>query len=365
MYIVSLISRTWPSCSNIGSLITTRFFAQQVRCFAVPGGKTVFKVRNFNHSLIARTNYAEIFLLMSICITINAFHLEYETAKRHYAHIDCPGHADYIKNMITGAAQMEGAILVLFMHAKILIFLRGACVKHYHSVQEYYLSERCIEVDSQDNVIGSVSKGEAHRSPCKLKFNYHDIKYLFYFQAEEQDWGEYELDYGIVTRGLLMDHISKNQSEVSAVKAVQQQELAEWIETGGNSIESPFSCFMHYFNSEPGSFSPWFLLFFRMQLLSQWWQHLEYIENYVDMHIMHSIYSRANSLFAFTLWVLAAVTFVCFLTTAFLDYSTKVNITVNNPRVYNVLPNAGYLLLTEAKGRTAIKFPATYTTSKH
>ena len=39
--------------------------------------------------------------------------MEYETAKRHYAHIDCPGHADYIKNMITGAAQMEGAILVV------------------------------------------------------------------------------------------------------------------------------------------------------------------------------------------------------------------------------------------------------------
>lgn len=46
-------------------------------------------------------------------ITINAFHLEYETEKRHYAHIDCPGHADYIKNMITGTAQMEGAILVV------------------------------------------------------------------------------------------------------------------------------------------------------------------------------------------------------------------------------------------------------------
>src|SRR5213594_927971 len=40
-------------------------------------------------------------------------HVEYETAKRHYAHIDCPGHADYIKNMITGAAQMDGAILVV------------------------------------------------------------------------------------------------------------------------------------------------------------------------------------------------------------------------------------------------------------
>src|SRR3989339_443836 len=45
-------------------------------------------------------------------ITINTAHVEYETANRHYAHVDCPGHADYIKNMITGAAQMDGAILV-------------------------------------------------------------------------------------------------------------------------------------------------------------------------------------------------------------------------------------------------------------
>ncbi len=46
-------------------------------------------------------------------ITINTAHVEYETTKRHYAHVDCPGHADYIKNMITGAAQMDGAILVV------------------------------------------------------------------------------------------------------------------------------------------------------------------------------------------------------------------------------------------------------------
>src|SRR5437588_1738479 len=45
-------------------------------------------------------------------ITINTSHVEYETENRHYAHVDCPGHADYIKNMITGAAQMDGAILV-------------------------------------------------------------------------------------------------------------------------------------------------------------------------------------------------------------------------------------------------------------
>ena len=46
-------------------------------------------------------------------ITINTAHVEYQTEARHYAHVDCPGHADYVKNMITGAAQMDGAILVV------------------------------------------------------------------------------------------------------------------------------------------------------------------------------------------------------------------------------------------------------------
>src|SRR5687768_17977287 len=46
-------------------------------------------------------------------ITINTSHVEYESVARHYAHVDCPGHADYVKNMITGAAQMDGAILVV------------------------------------------------------------------------------------------------------------------------------------------------------------------------------------------------------------------------------------------------------------
>ena len=46
-------------------------------------------------------------------ITISTAHVEYETVSRHYAHVDCPGHADYVKNMITGAAQMDGAILVV------------------------------------------------------------------------------------------------------------------------------------------------------------------------------------------------------------------------------------------------------------
>jgi elongation factor Tu len=53
-------------------------------------------------------------------ITINTAHVEYETSKRHYAHVDCPGHADYIKNMITGAAQMDGAILVVSAYDSVM-----------------------------------------------------------------------------------------------------------------------------------------------------------------------------------------------------------------------------------------------------
>jgi len=52
-------------------------------------------------------------ITMTLAVTIATAHVEYQTAKRHYAHVDCPGHADYIKNMITGAAQMDGAILVV------------------------------------------------------------------------------------------------------------------------------------------------------------------------------------------------------------------------------------------------------------
>src|SRR5213079_1586546 len=68
-------------------------------------------------------------------ITIAIAHLEYETDKRHYAHVDCPGHADYIKNMITGAAQMDGAILVV-----------SAPDGPMHQTREHVLLARQVEV---------------------------------------------------------------------------------------------------------------------------------------------------------------------------------------------------------------------------
>ena len=67
-------------------------------------------------------------------ITINTSHIEYETENRHYGHIDCPGHADYVKNMITGAAQMDGGILVvgkLFLF--VYVFL--VCQQIFHVLQ--------------------------------------------------------------------------------------------------------------------------------------------------------------------------------------------------------------------------------------
>jgi elongation factor Tu len=99
--------RTKPHC-NIGTIghvdhgKTTLTAAITITLAKLSGGKAM--------------NYADIDAApeeKARGITINTAHVEYETANRHYAHVDCPGHADYVKNMITGAAQMDGAILVV------------------------------------------------------------------------------------------------------------------------------------------------------------------------------------------------------------------------------------------------------------
>jgi len=95
-------------------------------------------------------------------ITINTSHVEYSTANRHYAHVDCPGHADYVKNMVTGAAQMDGAILVCAAtdgpmpqtREHILLanqFQHFRIIHHIHFIQEYNDS-RNVYLTSQKNV---------------------------------------------------------------------------------------------------------------------------------------------------------------------------------------------------------------------
>ena len=78
-------------------------------------------------------------------ITIATAHVEYQTTKRHYAHVDCPGHADYVKNMITGAAQMDGAILVV-----------SAADGPMPQTREHILLARQVEVVTPEDYTGSV-----------------------------------------------------------------------------------------------------------------------------------------------------------------------------------------------------------------
>ncbi len=99
--------RTKPHC-NIGTIGhvdhgKTSLTAAITKVLAETGGATFTSYDNIDKAPEERERG----------ITISTSHVEYETAKRHYAHVDCPGHADYVKNMITGAAQMDGAILVV------------------------------------------------------------------------------------------------------------------------------------------------------------------------------------------------------------------------------------------------------------
>ena len=99
--------RTKPHC-NIGTIGhvdhgKTSLTAAITKVLAETGGATFVDYANIDKAPEERERG----------ITISTAHVEYETEKRHYAHVDCPGHADYVKNMITGAAQMDGAILVV------------------------------------------------------------------------------------------------------------------------------------------------------------------------------------------------------------------------------------------------------------
>src|SRR5678816_24604 len=99
--------RTKPHC-NIGTIGhvdhgKTSLTAAITKILAETGGATYTSYANIDKAPEERERG----------ITISTAHVEYETAERHYAHVDCPGHADYVKNMITGAAQMDGAILVV------------------------------------------------------------------------------------------------------------------------------------------------------------------------------------------------------------------------------------------------------------
>src|SRR6186997_1650090 len=97
-------------------------------------------------------------------ITINTAHVEYETENRHYAHVDCPGHADYIKNMITGAAQMDGAILVV-----------SAADGPMPQTREHILLARQVEVPS---IVVALNKADMVDDPELLELVELEVREL-------------------------------------------------------------------------------------------------------------------------------------------------------------------------------------------
>src|SRR6202795_2373279 len=97
-------------------------------------------------------------------ITINTSHVEYETEARHYAHVDCPGHADYIKNMITGAAQMDGAILVV-----------SAADGPMPQTREHILLARQVEVPS---IVVALNKADMVDDPELLELVELEVREL-------------------------------------------------------------------------------------------------------------------------------------------------------------------------------------------
>jgi len=105
--VINKFIRTKPHC-NIGTIGhvdhgKTTLTAAITKCLAGIGETTFRNYHDIDNHVEERIRG----------ITINAAHVEYETEKRHYSHIDCPGHQQYVKNMLTGAVQMEGAILVV------------------------------------------------------------------------------------------------------------------------------------------------------------------------------------------------------------------------------------------------------------
>ena len=95
--VISVLSVTLTTVKQLLQLLSQKLFLQRV------AGNAAVDFENIDKAPEERERG----------ITISTAHVEYETEKRHYAHVDCPGHADYVKNMITGAAQMDGAILVV------------------------------------------------------------------------------------------------------------------------------------------------------------------------------------------------------------------------------------------------------------
>ena len=156
-------------------------------------------------------------------ITINTAHVEYETAKRHYAHVDCPGHADYIKNMITGAAQMDGAILVI-----------AASDGPMAQTREHLLLARQVNVPS---VLVFLNKCDQVDDEELLELVEMEVRELLDFYGFPGD--DTPIIRGSALNALVSESTDPNAPEYACIKELMDA-VDDWIPTPDRKEDMPF-----------------------------------------------------------------------------------------------------------------------------
>ena len=156
-------------------------------------------------------------------ITINTAHVEYETAARHYAHVDCPGHADYIKNMITGAAQMDGGILVI-----------AASDGPMAQTREHLLLARQVNVPS---VLVFLNKCDQVDDEELLELVEMEVRELLDFYGFPGD--ETPIIRGSALNALVSESTDPNAPEYQCIKELMDA-VDSWIPTPDRKEDMPF-----------------------------------------------------------------------------------------------------------------------------
>ena len=156
-------------------------------------------------------------------ITINTAHVEYETEKRHYAHVDCPGHADYIKNMITGAAQMDGAILVI-----------AASDGPMAQTREHLLLARQVNVPS---VLVFLNKCDQVDDEELLELVEMEVRELLDFYGFPGD--DTPIIRASALNALVSESTDPNAPEYACIKELMDA-VDEWIPTPDRKEDMPF-----------------------------------------------------------------------------------------------------------------------------
>ena len=151
-------------------------------------------------------------------ITINTSHVEYQTKNRHYAHVDCPGHADYVKNMVTGAAQMDGAILVV-----------AATDGPMPQTREHILLGRQVGIP---RIVVFLNKVDMVDDPELLELVEMEVRELLSFY-------DYDGDNGPVIQGSALGALNGEQKWVDSVMQLMDA-VDNWIELPQRDIDKPF-----------------------------------------------------------------------------------------------------------------------------